>query len=72
MKRLDVLRHRLATQRPTSSPLGEAAEVVCLLECFQSQESDHAFHSLGLRTKGAPYARVRADYDAGAFLRPKT
>ena len=72
MKRLDVLRHRPATQRPTSSPLGEAAEVVGLLECVQSQERDHAFHSLGLRTKGASYARVRADYDAGALLRAKT
>lgn len=68
-RQLDVLRRRLATQRLTSSPLGDPAEVVGLLTCVQSQERDHAFYSLGLRTRRASYASVRAAHDTGAFLR---
>ena len=40
-----------------------------LLTCVQSQERDHAFFSLGLRTRTATYAAVRAEYDDCAFLR---
>ena len=36
---------------------------------MQAQERDHALYSLALRTRGATYASVRAELDAGAFLR---
>jgi hypothetical protein len=69
MDRSRALRQRLATQRLSSGPLPCAADAVRLLACMQSQERDHAFFSLGLRTKSTTYAAVRAEYDAGAFLR---
>lgn len=69
MKRERVLRQRLVTQRLTSAPLATAAAVVRLLTCTQSQERDHAFFSLGLRTSGATYDSVRAEYDGLAFVR---
>lgn len=69
MRPRDVLRQRLATQRLTSAPLASAADVVGLLGCVQSQERDHAFFSLGLRTRGATHAGVAAEHDARAFLR---
>lgn len=64
-----VLAQRLATQRLTSAPLPRAADVVRLLTCVQSQERDHAFFSLGLRSRLSTYAGVRREYDRGAFLR---
>ena len=39
------------------------------LACVQSQEWAHAFWSLGQRTSGTTYADVRAEFDAGSFLR---
>ena len=69
MERSRVLDLRLATQRLTSAPLPSAAEVVQLLACVQSQERDHAFFSLGLRSRRETYAGVLAEYDRGAFLR---
>ena len=69
MDRSRLLRQRLATQRLSAAPLPRAADAVRLLTCVQSQERDHAFFSLGLRTKSATYAAVRAEYDSGAFLR---
>ena len=69
MDRRRVLRQRLATQRLGSAPLPRAADAVRLLTCVQSQERDHAFFSLGLRSRSATYAAVRAEYDSGAFLR---
>ena len=67
--RTRVLRRRLATQRLTSAPLSRAGDVVRLLGAVQAQERDHALYSLALRTRGATYASVRAELDAGAFLR---
>lgn len=64
-----VVRRRLATQRLVSAPLPTAVEAVRLLTCVQSQERDHAFFSLGLRTREATYASVRAEFDKLAFVR---
>lgn len=64
-----VLRRRLATQRLTSAPLPRAADAVRLLTCVQSQERDHAFFSLGLRSKDATYTAVRAAFDHGDIVR---
>jgi hypothetical protein len=64
-----VLAQRLATQRLSSAPLPKAGDVVRLLTCVQSQERDHAFFSLGLRTRKDTYAEVRREFDSGAFLR---
>lgn len=64
-----ILRQRLATQRLSSAPLPTPADVVGLLTCVQSQERDHAFFSLGMRSKTSTYAGVRAAYDSGTFLR---
>ena len=64
-----VLSQRLATQRLSSAPLASAADAVRLLTCVQSQERDHAFFSLAMRSTSSTYAAVRAEYDAGAFVR---
>jgi hypothetical protein len=69
MDRTRVLRRRLATQRLSAAPLPSAADAVRLLTCVQSQERDHAFFSLGLRSRSSTYAAVRAELDGGAFLR---
>ncbi|TQJ50177.1 winged helix DNA-binding domain-containing protein [Phycicoccus sp. SLBN-51] len=69
MDRSRVLRRRLATQRLSSAPLPSATDVVRLLTCVQSQERDHAFFSLGLRSRSATYAAVRAELDRGTFVR---
>ena len=65
----EALSRRLATQRLTSSPLPSAAEVVRLLTCVQSQERDHAFFSLAMRSRKNTYAAVQREFDSGAFLR---
>jgi hypothetical protein len=67
--RARALQQRLSTQRLTSSPLDSAGEVVRLLTCVQSQERDHAFFSLGVRSHSATFAAVKREYDQGAFLR---
>lgn len=64
-----VLALRLATQRLSSAPLPTAADVVGLLTCVQSQERDHAFWSLAMRSRRTTYAAVRREHDAGAFVR---
>jgi hypothetical protein len=64
-----ALQMRLATQRLAGTPLPAAADAVRLLACVQSQERDHAMFSLGMRARPATYASVRAELDAGAFLR---
>ena len=64
-----VLRHRLATQRLTGSPLPTAAEVVRLLSCVQAQEREHACFSLALRSRATTLAEVRAELDSGTFVR---
>lgn len=64
-----VLAQRLATQRLSSAPLPTAADVVRLLTCVQSQERDHAFSSLALRSRKDTYAAVQREFDSGAFLR---
>lgn len=64
-----VLAQRLRTQRLTSAPLATAADAVELLTCVQAQERDHAFFSLGLRTRDSTYAAVRPGFDRGDFLR---
>jgi hypothetical protein len=64
-----VLAQRLGTQRLSSAPLPRAADAVRLLTCVQSQERDHAFFSLGLRTRKDRYAAVQREFDAGAFVR---
>jgi hypothetical protein len=50
MDRTQVLAQRLGTQRLSSAPLPRAADAVRLLTCVQSQERDHAFFSLGMRS----------------------
>jgi hypothetical protein len=69
MDRSRVLAQRLARQRLSSAPLPRAEDVVRLLTCVQSQERDHAFFSLGLRSRAGTYAAVRREFDAGAFVR---
>ena len=64
-----LLVRRLATQRFTSGPLPTAPDVVRLLGCARAQERDHAFFSLGLRSRAATYCAVRAAFDRGQFLR---
>ncbi len=64
-----VLRERLATQRLTSAPLPRAGDAVRLLTCVQAQERDHAFFSLGMRSKHQTYSAIRAAFDRGDFLR---
>ena len=64
-----VLDQRLATQRLSSAPLPTAADAVRLLTCAQSQERDHAFFSLGMRSRSRTYAAVRREFDEGAFVR---
>ncbi|WP_270889518.1 winged helix DNA-binding domain-containing protein [Pedococcus sp. 5OH_020] len=64
-----VLRRRLTTQRLSSAPMPSAADAVRLLTCVQSQERDHAFFSLGLRSRGSTYPAVQAELDSGRFLR---
>ena len=64
-----VLAQRLATQRLSSAPLSTAADTVRLLTCVQSQERDHAFFSLAMRSRKDTYAAVQREFDAGAFLR---
>src|SRR5262249_5034538 len=60
---------RLTTQRLAAAPLLDAADAVRLLVCVQSQERDHAIFSLGMRARRATFASVRAELDAGTFLR---
>jgi hypothetical protein len=67
--RESVLERRLSTQRLTDRKLPAAADVVRLLGAVQSQEYAHAFWSLGMRTRGATHADVKAAFDAGRFLR---
>ncbi|MFC8502460.1 winged helix DNA-binding domain-containing protein [Pedococcus sp. NPDC057267] len=69
LDRSRVLALRMATQRLSSAPLATAADVVELLTCVQSQERDHAFYSLAMRSRRSTYAAVRREHDAGAFLR---
>ena len=64
-----VLSQRLGTQRLSSAPLPRAADAVRLLTCVQSQERDHAFFSLALRSTKDTYAAVQREFDAGAFVR---
>jgi hypothetical protein len=64
-----VLSQRLATQRLSSAPLARAVDAVRLLTCVQSQERDHAFFSLALRSRRGTYAAVRREHDRGAFVR---
>ena len=64
-----VLSQPLLTQRLSSAPLASATDAVRLLTCVQSQERDHAFFSLGLRTRRSTYAAVLAELDAGTFVR---
>jgi Winged helix DNA-binding domain len=69
----EVLRRRLATQRLVREPVGggerTAPDVVRLLTGVQSQETAHALWSLGLRTPGTTLASLKAELDAGRFLR---
>jgi hypothetical protein len=64
-----VLRQRLATQRLSSAPMSRATQAVRLLTCVQSQERDHAFYSLAMRSKKATYAAVQRELDRGGFVR---
>ncbi len=65
----EVLRRRLAIQGLLTDRPERATDVVRRLACVQSQEWAHAFWSLGRRTSGRTYAQVRAEFDAGSFLR---
>jgi hypothetical protein len=69
MDSTQVLAQRLGTLRLSSAPLPRAADAVRLLTCVQSQERDHAFSSLGMRSRKDRYAAVRREFDAGAFVR---
>ena len=65
----DVLLRRLAVQRLTGQPLGQATDVVRLLTCVQSQEFAHALWSLGLRSGVTSQADTQREFDAGRFVR---
>ena len=69
MDRTQVLAQRLDTQRLSSAALPHAADAVRLLTCVQSQERDHAFFSLAMRSRKDRYAAVQREFDAGAFVR---
>jgi hypothetical protein len=65
----EVLRLRIRTQRLAGSTLERAVDVVSLLTCVQAQESGHPFWSLGMRTAGLGQDEVKAELDAGTYLR---
>lgn len=67
--RSEVLSRRLAAQQLSGARAATAVEVVRRLTCVQSQEHAHAFWSLGMRTAGLDADAVRAEFDAGTFLR---
>jgi hypothetical protein len=69
MDRRRALAQRLGTQRLSSAALPRAADAVRLLTCVQSQERDHAFFSLGMRSRQDRYAAVHRELDDGAFVR---
>jgi hypothetical protein len=64
-----ALAQRLGTQRLSSAPLPRAGDAVRLLTCVQSQERDHAFFSLAMRSRKDRYAAVQREFDTGAFVR---
>jgi hypothetical protein len=65
----EVLRRRLSVQRLDDPGRSDAVDVVRLLTCVQSQEHAHAFWSIGMRCAGLSAADVRAEFDAGRFVR---
>jgi hypothetical protein len=69
MDSTQALTRRLGTQRLSSAPLPRAADAVRLLTCVQSQERDHAFFSLAMRSRKDRYAAVQREFDSGAFVR---
>ena len=62
MDSTQVLAQRLGTQRLSSAPLPRAADAVRLLTCVQSQERDHAFSSLGMRSRKDRYGAVQREF----------
>lgn len=64
-----VVRRRLATQRLTSAPLSDPADVVRLLTCVQSQDAPLAAHSLAVRSGTTTYAGQLAAQSAGGWVR---
>lgn len=69
MDRAEVLARRLATHRLIGRRTSRAVDVVERLGAVQSQEHAHAFFSIGMRTETLDEAAVRAEFDAGAFVR---
>lgn len=65
----DVIAHRLRTQRLTSEPCTDPAEVVRLLTCMQAQDAPLARFSIGLRTADCRDTSVRRAIDEGRILR---
>lgn len=64
-----VLRRRISTQRLVGPKLPQPEDVVRLLTAVQSQEYAHGFCSLGMRTRGSTYAKVKEAFDDGCILR---
>ena len=64
-----VIAQRLRTQRLTSAPMSDAADVVRLLTCVQAQDAPLARFSIGMRTTDAGDADVRGAVDEGRILR---
>ncbi|CCH76821.1 conserved hypothetical protein [Nostocoides japonicum T1-X7] len=60
---------RLATQRLTSPALPSAADAVRTLLAVQAQDAPLATWSLGLRSRRDTHGAVRAEQDAGTFVR---
>ncbi len=65
----EVLDQRFATQRLTTDPFPDPADVVRLLLCAQAQDAPLARYSLGLRTAQSSDASVRAALSAGDVVR---
>lgn len=64
-----VLTKRLRTQRLSSAPLVDAADVVRLLTCVQAQDAPLARFSIGMRTANGSDAIVRRAVGEGRVLR---
>lgn len=64
-----MVAQRLRTQRLTSAPMPEPADVVRLLTCVQAQDAPLARYSVGMRTVDCTDETVRRAVDEGRLLR---
>ena len=64
-----VVEQRFATQRLTTTPLGDPVDVVRQLLCVQAQDAPLARYSVGLRASQSDDASVAAALSAGRVVR---